>query len=252
MDNRQLDLLIELQELDLQIRGLEEKKAEVPRKIDYAGKELYSCLESLESLKRDAEQIEKERRQRERDTEEVRGALTKIQQKSVEVKTNKEYAAVVTEVEFLKEKIFNAEEEILALMEKAEEKRVQIHLKEESASGKKLEFEREKSELLKEDQALDNELGEYRKGREGLVANLDKSLYRTYQRVVSMRGGLGVARIREGICQGCHLRVRPQLVVEVKSRTAIIQCSNCDRFLYWAEEPVATPEEAVPGGAQEA
>jgi len=248
VENNQLDLLIELQDLDLRIRNLEAKKAQVPREIEAAGVGLQECLRGLESLKQQNEQIEKERRRRELEIEEVRTTLGKIQQKSSEVKTNKEYAAMMSEVEFLKGKIFNFEEEVLTLMEKAEEKRAQVLLKEEEAARRKREFESKKVQLLQEAETLEKELADRRRDREGLLLRLDEKLYQNYERVVSMRGGLGVAAVKDGICQGCHLRVRPQLVVEIKSRVAIINCSHCNRFLYWAEEPVASRPEAMPGG----
>ncbi|MBI3014570.1 MAG: hypothetical protein HYY65_05820 [Candidatus Tectomicrobia bacterium] len=250
MENNQLDLLIELQDLDLQIRNLEAKKAQVPREIEAAGLGLQECLRGLESLKQQSEQIEKERRRRELDVEEVRATLGKIQQKSSEVKTNKEYAAMMAEVEFLKGKIFNFEEEVLALMEKAEEKRAQMLLKEEEAASRKREFASKKARLLQEAEELGKELADRRRDRDSLVLRVDEKLYQSYERVVSMRGGLGVAAVKDGICQGCHLRVRPQLVVEIKSRMAIINCSHCNRFLYWAEEPVTRRQEAMPGGGK--
>jgi len=246
VENNQLGLLIELQELDLRIRDLEAKKAQVPKEVEAAGLGLQESIKGLEALKQQSEQIEKERRRRELDIEEIRNNLNKIQQKSAEVKTNKEYAAVMTEVEFLKGKIFNFEEEVLALMEKAEERRAQMRLKEEDVTRQKREFEGKKAQLLQEAEELEKELADRRRQRDRLISGLDGKLYQSYERVVSLRGGLGVTAVKDGICQGCHLRVRPQLVVEIKSRAAIFSCSHCNRFLYCLEEPMASREEAIP------
>ena len=54
--------------------------------------------------------------------------------------------------------------------------------------------------------------------------------------IFSRRGGLAVVEIREGICQGCRMRVPPQLFNEIQRNEQVILCPSCQRMLYWRAE----------------
>jgi predicted nucleic acid-binding Zn-ribbon protein len=53
-----------------------------------------------------------------------------------------------------------------------------------------------------------------------------------------------VVEIRAGICQGCHMRIPPQMGNQIRSNIqqntgVIFHCPHCGRILYWR----AVPEE---------
>jgi len=41
------------------------------------------------------------------------------------------------------------------------------------------------------------------------------------------------------MCQLCHVKLRPQMYVELKRNEVIVQCPSCSRILYY-ETPVPT------------
>jgi len=42
-----------------------------------------------------------------------------------------------------------------------------------------------------------------------------------------------VAEARDGMCQLCHMKLRPQMYVELKRNEVIVQCPSCSRILYY-------------------
>jgi predicted nucleic acid-binding Zn-ribbon protein len=90
--------------------------------------------------------------------------------------------------------------------------------------------------LAEEENRLRQDVLRLGKEREGEAAGLPQGLLELFQRVARLRG-IAVAEARDGICQVCHLKLRPQMYVDLKRNEAIVQCPACNRILYY-EVPV--------------
>ena len=84
-------------------------------------------------------------------------------------------------------------------------------------------------------------LDESRRRREALAAELDVNFRRQYETILSRKKGQAVVEIRGGTCEGCHMRVAPQLANEIHRNTRVIACPSCHRILY-----VRPPEAEAP------
>ena len=60
----------------------------------------------------------------------------------------------------------------------------------------------------------------------------DPSLIQRYEMIFSRRNGLAVAEARGGTCQGCRMRLPPQLYNQIQRHDSIHFCPNCQRILY--------------------
>src|SRR5438094_211066 len=87
--------------------------------------------------------------------------------------------------------------------------------------------------------ALEEELAALRQKRETMVAAIDPSLVRTYEKLRRSKKGHALAGVnKDGSCMACRLHVQPQVVAEVKRAATIHTCEHCQRILYWTGEPV--------------
>ena len=59
-----------------------------------------------------------------------------------------------------------------------------------------------------------------------------------YKRLRKGKNGLAVSTVNpvKHSCQGCHKRLPPQKVQEVRKNNDIIFCENCGRILVWDAE----------------
>jgi len=80
------------------------------------------------------------------------------------------------------------------------------------------------------------EIERERARRSELVQTVDSDLRRKYELIFSRRGGVAVVEIRGGICQGCRMRVPPQLFNEIQRNQHVILCPSCQRILFWRSE----------------
>jgi hypothetical protein len=95
-------------------------------------------------------------------------------------------------------------------------------------------------EIAAEVEALKSSIGKTRKAREKIAENVDASLLARYQMIFSRRAGVAVAVAKGGTCQGCRMRLPPQLYNEIQKHLQIHFCPNCQRVLYY-EEPAEKP-----------
>jgi predicted nucleic acid-binding Zn-ribbon protein len=59
---------------------------------------------------------------------------------------------------------------------------------------------------------------------------------RRYEFISGRRPGRAVVPAREGRCTGCNMMLPPQLFNELQLNTKILQCTNCQRVLYFETE----------------
>jgi hypothetical protein len=233
--DKQLELLTKLQTIDSEIDQLEQRKQQIPDEIIALEEGLVLFGKELEELKEHIEQINKLRRKKEGEAERERESLKKSQAKLREVKTNKEYSAMLKEIELLKQKILSSEDEVLSYMIKLEEENEKLKNKEREFQQKQSNVLKEKKRKQEEISKLNQVLADKVKAKGEIICCLDERTYQNYLRLREIRKGIAVVKVKDGICQGCYMVLPPQTFNEVKKNSQIITCTHCSRILFWAD-----------------
>ena len=246
MMNAQLQKLIDLQAVDLEISELEKALKSIPGQLKSAQSGMEAITRELEQARQVIADMQKKRKQLEMDVQKENDHMAKTKTKLPAVKTNKEYTAILVEVEGIKGKIAKIEDQELEIMETLEEKEKQLppiaaRFKEEEQQYKEYKAKKEA-----EAERSKKELAAMKAKRQELAGAVEPRWVQNYDKVLKAREGQAVVPIQEGVCQGCFQLVRPQMVIEVKVGEEIHQCPHCSRFLYWIEEPETQDETAVP------
>ena len=71
--------------------------------------------------------------------------------------------------------------------------------------------------------------------REKLIVNVPDSVIPLYNRLMKTKDGLAIAPLRDGKCEGCHMRLIASTVMKVQTGKEISQCEDCGRILYIEE-----------------
>lgn len=239
-----LQTLIQLQAVDTVILDLQQKISRFPEIIQQLDKQLAESKDKILSLQTSIEEQEKNRRSKERDIEMNLEKMKKYQGQLLQVKTNKEYSALLFEIKGLKSQNSLAEDDILELMEGVERAKYAL-----SEAEKELEQEKVRVEEVKQNQQQEHEqvqqlLETEEKKREALLENVEPRILREYSKLLKVRNGVAVTSVLEGgVCSGCHVALTPQMFAEVKSGQYIHRCPTCFRFLYWSNHDDSTSEE---------
>ena len=228
-----LDRLLELQKLDSAIARLDAEARAIPQAIEGLDARLTDARAGLDAAKGKADQIQKDRRAKERELEEATQNTKKKQSRLFEIKTNEEYSAVLKEIESLKEKTSKLEEVILEFLEQTDVAAKILAEAEKAFKAAETIRQGERGEMEAQLARVHQELAGLREARNGQVSQLDAELLRQYDRLMKSRG-VAVAGVKDGSCSGCGITLTPQTYAEVRRNDRMYTCPSCNRILYYA------------------
>jgi predicted nucleic acid-binding Zn-ribbon protein len=236
--NPNLERLVRLQRAESDLKHVDGDLEAIPQARGAMEALLADEGARLEGVRSALEACQKARRQHEASLQDLMAKLSKYKGQLMEVKTNKEYTAMLHEIEGAQRDIRSREDEILAEMERGEA--LATELKREEGLYKAVE-ERARTETKALEERA-KRLGEQRKGlvteRDEIAGTIAEDARALFQRVAKLRGA-AVAEARDGMCQLCHVKLRLQMYVELKRNDEIVQCPSCSRILYY-EPPAPT------------
>jgi len=230
---KKIERLVILQAIDLRVQEMEREKSGIPQYIASLEEELRKEEEKFRAEKAEMEKLGKGRRQKEKDLEEETDKVKKAESKVFEIKTNKEYQAVLKEIESAKKLNRQREEEILEILEKLEQGQKRITGAEKELEEKRKEMQRQVSELKQKEASFEQEMAGEVRQKEEQEKEIPAELLSKYRMLAGKRQGIAVARVVQGVCQACHMNLRPQLYNELQRQETLIICPNCSRILFW-------------------
>jgi uncharacterized protein len=228
----QLDLLWELQEIDLDLQNIQEGRARYPKDLERLDEKHQIEKERIQKEKEKVELLEKERRKKEGNLSLEQEKVKRTEGRMFEVKTNKEYQALLNEIETTKQANSREEEEILRLMEEIDEVKRNLAKREKEVMATLEKIEGEKMRI--QEKMAQDEMGWKKQieRREILTQQMEKNLFRLYNKLKEKRR-VGVVRVKNETCQGCFLNIPPQMYIEAQKNKVLIQCPHCNRILFF-------------------
>ncbi|MBI5076181.1 MAG: hypothetical protein HZB62_13580 [Nitrospirae bacterium] len=234
MEDR-IKLLVQLQQTDT--RMLEKRRFidKVPLRISEVDEPFKKAKAEWEKMKLKAEAAAKKRKDKEKALEDAQEKIRKMRARTSDIKNNKEYQAHLKEIESSEKEIAAIEEQILQIMTE-----IDTTQKEELEFGQNVKREEEKIQGFKKEleadvERLTQELGRMKEERAGLVALVDADTYNRYLKLLRDGKGVAVARAEDNICLGCDMNIPPQLSLEIRKGSELVQCPQCYRILYCEE-----------------
>jgi uncharacterized protein len=230
----QLKTLIDLQGVDTRIAAHEAEAARLPKEIAAIHAEIEAAKKDVDAGKARLDAAKKDQRTREKDLEVVQAKRSKTEGRLYEVKTNKEYSAVLAEIEEIKQEKGRVEEEILVLMESQERLTADIKDAEGRYKARETQGKQEEAALQEKLRAVEADLALVRTERAELARQLPAPVLADYDKLLKARGGLALAQVvKPNLCGGCRMTVTPQRLQELRAQSALLPCESCGRYLYW-------------------
>jgi len=230
----QLKTLIDLQGVDTRIAAHEAEAARLPKEIAAIHAEIETAKKDVDAGKARLDAAKKDQRTREKDLEVVQAKRSKTEGRLYEVKTNKEYSAVLAEIEEIKQEKGRVEEEILVLMESQERLTADIKDAEARFKSRETQGKQEEAALQEKLRAVEADLALVRSERAELARQLPAPVLADYDKLLKARGGLALAQVvKPNLCGGCRMTVTPQRLQELRAQSALLPCESCGRYLYW-------------------
>ncbi len=227
-----MEQLIRLQDIDTKLKDLNDLLGDLPSKVEDLNKQEQSIKSSIVDKKSRSKELDVEINKKELDVSQISEKIDKLKDQLFLVTNNKQYDALMAEIDHLKAQKTNFENELIELMEEKESVTEAISTMESDLESlsEDLAIRREKLEFVIEESA--EEKYSLEKQRDQIIKEIDQSILSVYNKVFEHRDGLAVVKLEGSACGGCGAHIPPQTVSEVRANSGMHNCGVCGRFLH--------------------
>jgi hypothetical protein len=145
---------------------------------------------------------------------------------------SKELGSLQQETDDLKKRRSVLEDKSLELMDQLEDTRKAIENSKEELAKLQAEWQAQQKQFVVELMQLKAAQAVHETNRQQISALIDADTLFTYQEL-RKRKGLAVAKVEQGICQGCRITL-PNTDLQRAKGGGVVRCSSCGRIIFLA------------------
>lgn len=226
-------MLVELQRIDFEQKDIENMKDLLPRELERLSAELQEREETVDEAEKTLGELVQ--RHNEREKELARGIenLKKTKSRLFEVKTNKEYQALLTELDVINEKNDVIESEIIVILDSIDQAREDLKKKEDEIALVRSDLEGKIKKIQDEMNSIDSLLSSVMERQSSLKMKIETEFLKRYDLIKQKRNGKAVVPVWREVCGGCHMNIPPQMYNQLQRSEELMLCPNCNRIMYW-------------------
>ena len=228
-------LLIKLQECDSQLVKLSAKRKKLPDDIDKLDKEFSSFKEGIEKNKMKYNELKARHTESENKIKKLNDGMVKTKERMLEVKNNKEYQAMLKEIEIAESSRGDIETLIISILEELDKLSILVKKDDETLKQSRNEYEQEKKIIEDDLNTIDADVVDWEKKRIDLQKSVSDDLLARYEKIKKRNKGVGVISVWKAVCNGCHMNIPPQLYNELQKSNELLSCPNCNRIIYFQD-----------------
>lgn len=224
--------LVELQTIDAKLKDINDLLGDLPSRVKELDQQEDTIIANLEKSQIRLKELEVKLHRTEVRIAEINDKINKYKDQLFLVTNNKQYDALMHEIDHLKEERVSNESESLSFMEEKEtlinsvnEMAAELEILTHDLSSRKEKLESAISESADEKSNLEQNRAEQ-------VSQIDAKFISEYDRVLAARDGLAVVNLSGGACGGCGAYIPAQIVAEIRGNIVLHRCDVCGRFLY--------------------
>ena len=237
--------LLQLEEIERELTRLRAEVAALPRRVGEIEAKLAGVRADMERARKALKDIEVARRQREADIQNLQQKISKYRDQMLSVKTNHEYKALGSEINFAEQETRLIEDKILEGMLETEVRERDLRTAEAAQKLQQAEVEKEKYLARQRTDEDQKHMAELSPQRDALRAAVNPDLLHHYDRVFKLRGS-SLAEARDQMCLACHVQLRPQVFLDITTTDEVLTCDSCSRILYFNPANAAPAESESP------
>ena len=230
--------LTELTAADLRLNSIPEWM----RELHEEHSERKAAIDAVEAESAAADQA---RREAEAALADAQERQKRYQEQLGKVSTQREYGALLTEIDTTKSQVAESEQAALEATELKEQADANLAELEEAFRDLDERYNAELAKWESEKPSVADSIRDLKTRSEELRAEIPRNVLMLFDRLYERNAGAALARIRQTKvargnamwhCEACSYNVRPQVLVEIRNQGSLSQCDSCKRILYWEDE----------------
>ena len=166
------------------------------------------------------------------DAETRRTTIKRLKLQQFETRKNEEFVALGHEIVRYEKELDDFETKELEAMDEVDSFRKARQAAEATLAHTLKLVEEDLASIAQRHARTEAERLEVLAQREKLAANVPDSIMPLYVRLMKTKDGRAVVPMRDGKCEGCHMKLIASTVMKAQSGREIAQCEDCGRILY--------------------
>jgi predicted nucleic acid-binding Zn-ribbon protein len=232
----QIGSLVRLQTIDSEIYALRAEKEAKPQEIKVMEEAFEAKKQNLAALEKAFLDLQKKRKEKELDLASKEEGAKKLQTQLYALKTNKEYQAMLQQIQDSKADTSVIEDKILELFDQADKAKGEIDKENARLKEEEKVFLEQKKKVEERVKEIEGRLAQLESQRKQVIPDLEAKILAQYERILTNRDGLAIVSVKDNTCGGCNMFVPPQVINLIKMYERIITCEVCNRILYIEDE----------------
>jgi len=228
----QIAILVRLQAIDSEIRKIEKRLGKVDGEMAILDLELEEFESAIKSNVSICEEYQKKYRSLESDANMNLPKIAKSKEKLASVKTNKEYQALLKEIDDLKNANSKLEDQMLEILEQSENAEGQLSEKKHAFESAKIRVAGEKAGISKAAEEDRARLAGLQADFQTVLDTVNPDILKAFRSVRSRIGNLAIAKVEDAVCAGCHMNIPPQMYNDLQRFESLMYCPQCQRIIY--------------------
>jgi len=237
----QIMFLKQLQGIETHTFHIAKKLKDIPAKLEEFDRRICEFEQDINKETETIDELKKQYRGHESDLKANLSKIKRSNEKLGSVKNNKEYQAILKEIDDIKVKNSEIEDNMLSCLDLIEETEKRIKSRKRDLAVFAREVEEEKEKVFAESLAGEQKLLELEEEKKHLMEKIDPEYFTKYNMVRDVVGLMAISQVKDAICLGCHVSIPPQRYNELQRFECLQYCPYCHRIIYW-EDQVERPE----------
>jgi predicted nucleic acid-binding Zn-ribbon protein len=204
----QIYQLVKLQKIETETGNIRTGLNQVSKKLETLDGELREFKQTLEDQEAFVDELKKKYRDYETEAQINVSRMAKTKEKLVSVKSNREYQALLKELEDGEAKHSEVEDQMLECLDRLDEIEKAIAEKKEDRLELSERIKSEKEKINRETQLQQTKLADLDADREGICGTIKPNLLEKYNHIKTLySGGLVMVPVKNAVCQGCNMNI---------------------------------------------
>lgn len=232
----QIRQLVKLQHVDDDIHAVKAELKAAPQEVDALTQRFQSQDTQRNRVLDKIQHLVEQQKRLNSDIDDDSSRIKKSKSKLMQVGNNREYQAMMREVDTMERQNRSREEEEHVMAE--EMTLAQTTLKEVEGvwNSLKAELETKTANLDKRLEEANKQLTKLEKKRSSTDAEVPAPVLSRYEFIRRRMEHPVIVPVDEGVCTGCHIAIPPQVYIELQRGMQILSCPNCQRLIFWSHD----------------
>lgn len=223
--------LYQLQEIELALEANEQAQAKISSQLGES-QEVNKAQSKLTTEQKHIEELAKQQKSAEWEIDDLTLKIKAVEKKLYDGKifNPKELSNLQAEAEDFKKKRSGFEDKVLDLMEQTELTNQNLDKMKIELAKLTEQWQDQQGQLSRDLEQLKSSHTELESKKQSLLPQIENNAVEIY-RELRKRKGTAIAKVEQGICQGCRITLPNSDLQQAKSGR-MVKCSSCNRILF--------------------